>query len=152
MAHVNCYTERQAGTRLNLTLQWRHIMSMMTSQIISLAIVYSTVYSGANQRKSPKLRVTGLCAGNSPVTGEFPAQRASNAKNASIWWRHHDKNEASAYVQPRIPQLTSSDVYMSAPWSLIFRCPSGTTTRVLERKVSLDVSINSLAPAWETRQ
>ena len=37
-----------------------------------------------------KLRVTGLCAGNSPVTGEFPAQRASNAENVSIWWRRHD--------------------------------------------------------------
>ena len=23
-------------------------------------------------------------------TGEFPAQRASNAENISIWWRHHD--------------------------------------------------------------
>ena len=28
--------------------------------------------------------------GNSPVTGEFPAQMASNAANFSIWWRHHD--------------------------------------------------------------
>ena len=28
-------------------------------------------------KKTPKLRVTGLCAGNSPVTGEFPAQMAS---------------------------------------------------------------------------
>ena len=27
--------------------------------------------------------------GNSPVTGEFPTQRASNAEKASIWWRHH---------------------------------------------------------------
>ena len=35
------------------------------------------------------LRVTGLCAGNSPMTDEFPAQRASNAQNDSIWWRHH---------------------------------------------------------------
>ena len=26
----------------------------------------------------------------SPVTGEFPAQRASYAENVSIWWRHHD--------------------------------------------------------------
>ena len=26
---------------------------------------------------------------NSPVTGEFPAQMASNAENVSIWWRHH---------------------------------------------------------------
>ena len=40
--------------------------------------------------KTSKLRVTGLCAGNSPVTGEFPAQKASNAENFSIWWRHHD--------------------------------------------------------------
>ena len=37
--------------------------------------------------KTSKLRVTGLCEGNSPVTGEFPAQRASNTENVSIWWR-----------------------------------------------------------------
>ena len=41
-------------------------------------------------RKTSKLRVTGLCEGNSPVTGEFLAQRASNAEDGSIWWRHHD--------------------------------------------------------------
>ena len=40
-------------------------------------------------KKTSKLRVTGLCAGNSPETGEFPAQMASNAENVSIWWRHH---------------------------------------------------------------
>ena len=40
-------------------------------------------------KKALKLCVTGLCVGNSPVTGEFPAQRASNAQNVSIWWRHH---------------------------------------------------------------
>ena len=27
--------------------------------------------------------------GNSQVTGEFPSNRASNAENVSIWWRHH---------------------------------------------------------------
>ena len=41
-------------------------------------------------KKISKLRVTGLCEGNSPVSGEFPAQRASNAEYVSIWWRHHD--------------------------------------------------------------
>ena len=41
-------------------------------------------------KKTSKLRATGLCAGNSPVTGEFPAQMASNAENVSIWCRHHD--------------------------------------------------------------
>ena len=39
--------------------------------------------------KTSKLCLTGLCAWNSPVTGEFPAQRASNAENVSISWRHH---------------------------------------------------------------
>ena len=39
-------------------------------------------------KKTSKLHVTGLCEGNSPVTGEFPAQRASNAENVSIWLRH----------------------------------------------------------------
>ena len=40
-------------------------------------------------KKTSKLRVTGLCAWNSPGTGEFPAQMVSNAENVSIWWRHH---------------------------------------------------------------
>ena len=34
--------------------------------------------------------VMDLCAGNSPVTGEFPAQMASIAEKVFIWWRHHD--------------------------------------------------------------
>ena len=65
------------------------IMSAIASQITSLTIVYSIVYSGADKKKTSKLRVTGLCAGNSPATGEFPTQKASNAENVSIWWRHH---------------------------------------------------------------
>ena len=55
----------------------------------SLIIGYSTVYSRRRSNKTSKLRVTGLCAGNSPVAGEFPAHMASNAENVSIWWRHH---------------------------------------------------------------
>ena len=44
----------------------------------------------AHIKGTSKLRVTGLCEGNSPVNSEFHAQRASNAENVSIWWRHHD--------------------------------------------------------------
>ena len=40
-------------------------------------------------KKPSKLRVTDLCGGNSPGIGEFPTQRASNAENVSVWWRHH---------------------------------------------------------------
>ena len=52
------------------------IMGAIASQITSLT---------HRSKKTSTLRVTGLCAGNSPVTGEFPAQRASNAENVSIW-------------------------------------------------------------------
>ena len=43
-------------------------------------------------KKTSKFRVTGHCAGNSPGTGELPAQMASYAENGSIWWRHHVLN------------------------------------------------------------
>ena len=48
-------------------------------------------------KKTSKLRVTGLCAGNSPVTGELTPQTASNAENVSIWWRHHEFCQISKY-------------------------------------------------------
>ena len=47
--------------------------------------------SGCRAKKTSKPRVTGLCAGNSPENGEFPAQMSSNAETVSIWWRHHVK-------------------------------------------------------------
>ena len=60
------------------------IMSAIASQITSLRIVYSTVLFRRRSKKTSKLRVAGLCEGNSPGTGEFPAQIASNAENVSI--------------------------------------------------------------------
>ena len=65
------------------------IMTTMASQITSLTVVYSIVYSGADQRKHQSSRHWPLC-GEFTGTGEFPAQMASNAENVSIWWRHHD--------------------------------------------------------------
>ena len=46
-------------------------------------------------KKTSKLRVTGLYAGNSPGTGAFPAQMASNAENVSICWDHHACDKSS---------------------------------------------------------
>ena len=45
-------------------------------------------------KKTSKLHVTGLYAGNSPVTGEFPAQMASNAEKVSIWWCHLERGRS----------------------------------------------------------
>ena len=79
------------------------IMATIASQITSLANLYSAVYPGADQKKTSKLRVTGLWVGNSPVNGEFPAQMASNAENVPIWWRHH---YIVAYFEYVIIELT----------------------------------------------
>ena len=54
---------------------------------------FSQSMSRGRSKKPPKLRVIGLCEGNSLVTGEFPAQRVSNTENVFILWRHHAKTE-----------------------------------------------------------
>ena len=69
-------------------------MGVIASQTTSVSIVYSTVCSGADQRKTSMVRVTGLGEENSAMTGEFPTQGASNEENVSIWWRHHVYTEA----------------------------------------------------------
>ena len=67
------------------------IMSAMVSQITGVSIVYLTVYSGADHiRHQSFASLAFLSVGNSPVTGKFPAQRASNVENVSIWRRYHE--------------------------------------------------------------
>ena len=54
------------------------IMSAMAFQITGISIVCSTRLFRRRSKKTWKLRVTGLCEGNPPVTGGFPSQRANN--------------------------------------------------------------------------
>ena len=65
------------------------IMGAMASQVTSLTIVYSTVYSGADQIKHQSSASLAFVRRIQTVTGEFPAQMASNAENVSIGWHHH---------------------------------------------------------------
>ena len=75
------------------------IMNAMASQITNLTTVYSAFYSRCISKKTSKLRVTGLCEGNSPVAGDFHAHRASNAENVAIWWRHQEDSQLGRYYQ-----------------------------------------------------
>ena len=59
------------------------IMGPIASQFTSLTIVYSTVYSGADQGKHQSSVSLAFVRGNSPGTGEFPAQMASSAETVS---------------------------------------------------------------------
>ena len=76
-------------------------------------------------KKTSKLRVTGLCAGNSPGTGEFPAQMASNAENVSIWWRHHDEIAKYTFCAAKHTKWTKTvtgchKAFSLKPWCGIF--------------------------------
>ena len=71
-----------------IVLRWRHNERSGVSNHQPLDCLLKYLFR-RRLKETSKLRVTGLCEGNSPLTGEFPAQRASNAENASIWWRHH---------------------------------------------------------------
>ena len=74
------------------TLQWRHNGHDSVSNHQPGDCLLNRLFN-RRSKKTSKLRVTGLCAGNSSGTGEFPAQMASNAENVSIWWRHHEVAE-----------------------------------------------------------
>ena len=82
---------RYSRSELVVSLQWRHNEHDGVSNHQPYDCLLNRL-SWRRSKKTSKLRVTGFCAENSPVTGEFPAQRASNAENVSIWWRHRVKD------------------------------------------------------------
>ena len=68
------------GSDSHFTSQWRHNERDGVSNHQPQDCLLRRLFR-RRSTKTSKLRVTGLCEGNSPVTGEFPAQRASNAEN-----------------------------------------------------------------------
>ena len=70
----------------NITFHWRHNGRYVVSNHQPRDCLLNRLFS-RRSKKTSKLCVTGLCVGNSSATGEFPAQRASNTENASVWWR-----------------------------------------------------------------
>ena len=69
-------------------LQWRYNERGGVSNHQPHECVFNRLFR-RRSRKTSKLCVTGLCEGNLPMTGEFPAQMANNAENVSIWWSYH---------------------------------------------------------------
>ena len=91
-SHKNSFEDRAADEICGYptsTLRWRHNGYDSVSNHQPRDCFLNRLFKHRS-KKTSKLRVTGLCAGNSPEADEFPAQMASNAENASIWWRHHE--------------------------------------------------------------
>ena len=61
------------------SLRWRHNGHDGVSNHQPHVCLLNSLF-GHRSKKTSKFHVTGLCAGNSPGTGEFPAQMASNAE------------------------------------------------------------------------
>ena len=87
---TSCYTGISwLNIYTNRPLQWRHNGPDSISNHQPHDCFLNRLFR-LRSKKTSKPLVTGLCAGNSPGTGEFPAQMASNTENVGIWWRHHD--------------------------------------------------------------
>ena len=77
-------------------LHWRHNGRDSVSNHQPHHCLLNSLFR-CSSKKTSKLRITGLCVGNSPGTSEFPTQMASNAENVSIWWRHHGSIARNIY-------------------------------------------------------
>ena len=88
-------------------LQWRHNECKCVSNHLRLDCLLNR---SCISKETSKLRVTGLCEGNPPVTDDFPTQRASNTANVFIWWRHHGLLccLCLTWVHPKIPAWISN--------------------------------------------
>ena len=71
------------------TLQWHHNERDCVSNHRRHDCLLNRLFR-RRSNKTSKLRVTDLCGGNSLLTDEFPARRASNTENVSIWWHHYE--------------------------------------------------------------
>ena len=80
---ADCYQ-----TTAKLSLKWRHNGHDGISNPQPHHWLLNRLFRHRS-KKTSKLPVAGLHAGNWLVTGEIPAQMASNAENVSIWVRHH---------------------------------------------------------------
>ena len=85
-------------------LQWRHYGRNSVSNHQPYDCLLNRLFR-RKSKKTSKLRVTDLWVGNSPGTGEFPAQMASYAENVSIWWRHHDLSDITVACRVAMDML-----------------------------------------------
>ena len=76
---------------LIISLQWRHNERYGILNHQRFDCLLNRFFRPRSKKRS-KQRDTDFCEGNWLVTDEFAAQRASNAENVSIWWRHHVGN------------------------------------------------------------
>ena len=90
-------------------------------------------------KKASKLHITGLCEGNSPVTGEFPTQMASKVENVSICWDQHvigdniSNWKTNKHFPHKMPVMCN-----------LFHCHDVIETEGLDKNIVLFISLQGL--------
>ena len=110
-------------------LRWRHNERDSVSNHQPHDCLLNRLFRRRSKQTS-KLRVTGLCVGNLPGTGEFPAQMASYTENVSIWWRHHGMRQviritSAVLFITIVHSLYCDHYYKSQEWNSAFRTFEG---------------------------
>ena len=89
VSNWNQYQERKYTTK-RYPLQWRHNDHDSVSNHQPHGCLLSRFIRAQIKENIKAPRHWPLC-GEFTGPGDFPAQRASNAENVSVWWRHHGK-------------------------------------------------------------
>ena len=137
---------------INLPLLWRHNGPDGVSNQQPHDCLLNRLF-GHRSKKTSKSRVNGLCVGNSPVTGEFPAQMASYAENVSIWWRHHAYNVIAYNSEQQLSMCDRQETFdikrdkkkvcnrisSNRPWGLIKRTINGVQFDWIQHVLSIQI-------------
>ena len=127
-----------------ISLQWRHNGHYDVSNHQPHDCLLNRLFR-RRSKKTSKLLVTGLFVGNSPVTGEFPTQMASNVANASIWWRHHVEmiiwliQVITVHASSLAPRVAGSLAIISGMYVSVFEeaCPRHANTWMSGNKMKV---------------
>ena len=122
---------------VHYTLQWRY----NERDGVSNHLLHDCLLNRLSRRRSmktSKVRVTGLCVGNSLVTGEFPTHRASNAENETFT---ELLCMAPKIRIPRNWRLSITEIQNSCPCHIHLRLYIAVTSHMLQNMKKLCFSI-----------
>ena len=104
---------------MTISLWWHHTGHDGVSNHQPHSCLLSSLF-GRRSKKTSKFSVTGLSAGNSSGTGEFPAQMASNAENVSTLMTSSCQRLTFEYQRSGL-SLASIDQWIRITWYIRFK-------------------------------
>ena len=145
----DCYS----ASKRYRTLKWRLNERDGVSNHLRLDCLLKRLF-GHRSKKTRKLRATGLCEWNPPVTGGFPSQRASNAEMfpfMTSWWNtskchiyifhgmyYSHRTKSSLVVLGKNPTLMGRNVdRMPVRWARMSRNVTSDVRRGVDKRKSL---------------